>query len=175
MKTNIRNLFAAALLVLPAWALAAEDACCANEKDHVADGCCATEVAAIRTSAFAAPPPAPMAANSKALSEAETAFIAGYEKIHAALAADDFNAAKAAATGLDGAGDIAAAKSIKEARVAFKTLSEKAIAIGKGREGLHVIHCPMAFGTGADWLQPSKDVKNPYYGKMMLKCGSVTE
>ncbi|QKX04248.1 DUF3347 domain-containing protein [Aquimarina sp. TRL1] len=34
--------------------------------------------------------------------------------------------------------------------------------------------CPMAFeGKGGYWLSDSKEVRNPYYGDKMLKCGSV--
>jgi len=34
--------------------------------------------------------------------------------------------------------------------------------------------CPMAFeGAGGYWLSDSKEVRNPYYGHAMLKCGSV--
>lgn len=36
--------------------------------------------------------------------------------------------------------------------------------------------CPMAFdGNGGYWLSDSKEVRNPYYGNKMLKCGSVNE
>jgi Cu(I)/Ag(I) efflux system membrane fusion protein len=34
----------------------------------------------------------------------------------------------------------------------------------------------MAFGgKGAHWLQNKTGVQNPYFGKMMPKCGKVTE
>lgn len=37
-------------------------------------------------------------------------------------------------------------------------------------------HCPMANdGKGADWLSLDKPIKNPYFGKAMLSCGSVIE
>ncbi|MBU1411886.1 efflux RND transporter periplasmic adaptor subunit [Myxococcota bacterium] len=36
------------------------------------------------------------------------------------------------------------------------------------------VHCPMAFDNrGADWLQPTPAVENPYFGKEMYRCGSV--
>ena len=36
--------------------------------------------------------------------------------------------------------------------------------------------CPMANdGKGAYWLSKEDKVKNPYYGKKMLTCGSVKE
>ncbi|RMB56557.1 DUF3347 domain-containing protein [Dokdonia sinensis] len=35
-------------------------------------------------------------------------------------------------------------------------------------------YCPMAFdGKGAYWLSDSKEVRNPYFGDKMLKCGVV--
>lgn len=35
-------------------------------------------------------------------------------------------------------------------------------------------YCPMAFeGKGAYWLSDSKEIRNPYYGDKMLKCGVV--
>lgn len=37
-------------------------------------------------------------------------------------------------------------------------------------------HCPMAFDNkGAYWLSTEKEIRNPYFGDRMLKCGSVTE
>ena len=34
--------------------------------------------------------------------------------------------------------------------------------------------CPMAFGNkGAYWLSDSKDIRNPYFGDKMLKCGRI--
>ncbi|RUO42915.1 efflux RND transporter periplasmic adaptor subunit [Aliidiomarina taiwanensis] len=37
-------------------------------------------------------------------------------------------------------------------------------------------HCPMARANqGADWLQPTNELLNPYYGSSMLRCGSVEE
>ena len=37
-------------------------------------------------------------------------------------------------------------------------------------------YCPMAKGgDGAYWISDNKAIRNPYYGNMMLKCGSVVE
>jgi len=34
----------------------------------------------------------------------------------------------------------------------------------------------MAFkGQGATWLSRSKEIKNPYFGAMMLNCGRIDE
>ena len=36
--------------------------------------------------------------------------------------------------------------------------------------------CPMAFeGKGGYWISNVEEIKNPYYGDKMLKCGKVTE
>lgn len=41
---------------------------------------------------------------------------------------------------------------------------------------LYVAHCPMFNKKkGADWLSETREIKNPYYGKEMLTCGSIKE
>jgi mannitol-specific phosphotransferase system IIBC component len=36
--------------------------------------------------------------------------------------------------------------------------------------------CPMAFGnTGGYWLSDKEEIRNPYFGDRMLKCGRVAE
>lgn len=69
---------------------------------------------------------------------------------------------------------------IQNQRKAYALLSESLAATLK-RFGysldkpLRVFRCPMAFdGRGAEWLQVSEDVQNPYFGAAMLKCGSQT-
>ena len=38
----------------------------------------------------------------------------------------------------------------------------------------YVQHCPMAFdNAGADWLSDEEQVRNPYFGDLMMKCGYV--
>lgn len=65
------------------------------------------------------------------------------------------------------------AKDLKTAREDFKPLSAsliKYLADKKAGKGVyHEAYCPMA---KASWLQTEKDIKNPYYGKSMLDCGS---
>ena len=37
-------------------------------------------------------------------------------------------------------------------------------------------HCPMYNdGKGAMWLSETREIKNPYYGKKMITCGSIKE
>jgi Cu(I)/Ag(I) efflux system membrane fusion protein len=174
MKTHTRILpLAIAALLLPFAAHAAsDDGCCAKEKEKVAAGCCSSASAAPVKSAFAAPPAAPRA---EGLSEADAAFLASYEKIRAALAGDNLDAAKKAAVGLEGAEEIAAAKKIGDARVAFKALSATAIAKAKGHAGFYIAHCPMVKGGGADWLTTKKKIENPYFGSAMFSCGYIKE
>lgn len=162
MKTHTRILTIAALaLALPVSAL------------HAADTCCSSEAPA--KSAFAAPPPAPLAESGAELSDADRAFLASYETVRAALAGDDFEAAKKAAADIAGGEPVAKAKSIAEARIAFKSLSARAIAKAKGHAGFYVAHCPMVKGGGADWLATKKVIENPYYGSAMFSCGYIKE
>jgi len=73
------------------------------------------------------------------------------------------------------------AQDIEKARIAFEQLSNELIPVVKQfgipkDRGLYRVHCPMAFNNkGADWLQLNKDIRNPYFGASMLKCGAVTE
>lgn len=40
----------------------------------------------------------------------------------------------------------------------------------------HVAFCPMArSGEGAEWLQPNRELRNPYFGAMMLRCGEMRD
>jgi Cu(I)/Ag(I) efflux system membrane fusion protein len=42
------------------------------------------------------------------------------------------------------------------------------------RGTVYVQHCPMADDNrGADWLSLEKEIRNPYFGSMMLTCGEV--
>lgn len=55
-------------------------------------------------------------------------------------------------------------------------LYESVKAFGIGGEAVYYQHCPMALNnSGASWLSDSKEIKNPYFGDKMLKCGSVKE
>lgn len=68
---------------------------------------------------------------------------------------------------------------IKHQRSHFAMLSEDVYALvktfGGGRDIYHD-HCPMYNeNKGAMWLSEMKEVKNPYYGSSMPKCGTVEE
>jgi Cu(I)/Ag(I) efflux system membrane fusion protein len=41
---------------------------------------------------------------------------------------------------------------------------------------LLLMHCPMVYpDRGADWLQASEPLQNPYFGAAMLNCGNLKE
>lgn len=65
-------------------------------------------------------------------------------------------------------------------RQQFERLSEALIALALRfpleEQTLYVQHCPMAFNNnGADWLSLDSQIRNPYFGDQMLKCGVVKE
>jgi hypothetical protein len=105
------------------------------------------------------------------LSEHDREFLAGYEKIRAALVLDDLAAAKTGATALGetGAG-LAKSRSLSEARAAFSVLSEQALKVTAGVPGYYAVHCSMLKKT---WVQTTKAVGNPYAGKKMPECGEI--
>ena len=110
-------------------------------------------------------------AAAASLSDNDRQFLAAYEKVRSALAADDLGGAKAAADNLGDAGaDLAKSTSLKEARVAFEKLSDKAKQLVAGQSGYYVVNCPM---LKKDWVQTSEKIGNPYYGKEMAGCGEI--
>ena len=111
--------------------------------------------------------PAPLGAEARA-------FLADYERIRAALAADDLPAARAAAASLPAAQPVAVATDLTTARKAFKRLSAEAVALARGQSGYFIAHCSM-FPGGADWVQTTEELSNPYWGKSMPHCGTLVK
>ncbi|MBL7775168.1 MAG: efflux RND transporter periplasmic adaptor subunit [Saprospiraceae bacterium] len=71
------------------------------------------------------------------------------------------------------------APDVEAARAAFKPLSAQMVALATAFKPfdspVFVQHCPMADdNSGADWLSLDREIRNPYFGDKMLKCGSVT-
>lgn len=69
---------------------------------------------------------------------------------------------------------------IEDFRNGFVKLSTTLIGLVKTfqlmDETLYVLHCPMAKSNkGADWLSLSTEIRNPYFGTKMLKCGEVRD
>ncbi len=68
---------------------------------------------------------------------------------------------------------------IEKQRELFSQFTKKAEPLFKESitEGaIYKQFCPMAFNNkGGYWLSDVSEIKNPYYGEKMLKCGKVTE
>lgn len=75
----------------------------------------------------------------------------------------------------------ASSADIARARHGFADVSTVVLAMEEhfghpGTETHYRVHCPMAFDNqGADWLQTSNTVSNPYFGAAMARCGDVKE
>jgi SCO1/SenC family protein len=113
---------------------------------------------------------------------AEPAVVAAYIAAQEALAADDTASAKRALSRLTAkvpepavqrlAHAAATAPDIASVRAAFKPLSEAIVRLPWPRE-YQPMYCPMfAENAGATWVQKAGAVRNPYYGKAMLRCGT---
>jgi Protein of unknown function (DUF3347) len=76
--------------------------------------------------------------------------------------------------------EMQASDDIEVQRTSFSKLSDnlyKSIkAYGLGGATAFYEFCPMAFDNqGAYWLSEAAEIRNPYFGDKMLKCGSVEE
>src|SRR6185369_13811444 len=71
---------------------------------------------------------------------------------------------------------IAATKDIQAQRNYFASLSLNLYSLAKqiklSDESIYQAYCPM---KKMYWLSSEKEIKNPYYGKLMLTCGNVTD
>ena len=74
---------------------------------------------------------------------------------------------------------IADSKDIIKQREAFASLSDKLYTLVKaGKPGTTIYYqfCPMYnSGKGGYWLSKDSEIRNPFYGDMMLNCGSTKE
>ena len=73
---------------------------------------------------------------------------------------------------------IAESSDVEEQRNQFDFLSEAVInslrAFGTSENQYYVQYCPMAKNSkGASWISMQEEIKNPYFGDKMMKCGSV--
>lgn len=74
---------------------------------------------------------------------------------------------------------IARTSALEKQREAFITLSEAMtdlvkMSISSGE--VYKAYCPMANNNkGAYWLSNNQEIRNPYFGDKMLKCGTVKE
>jgi len=74
---------------------------------------------------------------------------------------------------------MADAKDIEKQRELFSQFTEKVEPLFKesiSEGAIYKQFCPMAFeGKGGYWISNVEEIRNPYYGEKMLKCGKVTE
>ncbi len=123
----------------------------------------------------------------------QTSAMIDYMSLKDAFVKSDALAAKASASALskslaaenmdaeviEAANLIAGTDDLKGQRAAFKIITDGLIVALKAdgeTSGVFVQFCPMAFdNTGANWLSMSEEIRNPYFGDMMLKCGRVEE
>lgn len=72
--------------------------------------------------------------------------------------------------------DISQSKDLTEQRNYFASLSDDFYSLAKGvklsGEPIYRDYCPM---KKKYWLSRESSIKNPYYGKAMLTCGSIAE
>lgn len=73
-----------------------------------------------------------------------------------------------------------ATKDIQKLRIFFEQISNEMILLlksfGAMDKAIYIEHCPMVNSNkGADWLSLESEIRNPYYGASMLKCGEVKE
>jgi len=122
-----------------------------------------------------------------------TAILNSYIKLKDALIASDAGQAQQTAVALledidaikmpeleQNAKEIAATENLDTQRTYFDSLSIHVYEMAKTTEAdmptLYKQYCPMAFNNqGAFWLSFQEEIRNPYFGDQMLKCGRVEE
>ncbi|MFN4053612.1 MAG: efflux RND transporter periplasmic adaptor subunit [Alishewanella aestuarii] len=130
--------------------------------------------------------------------EAQSVLLAAYAQAYEALVADDLAGWQQATLSLQqavaavdwperfprvlsalnaGAGEIMDVTEIAQARALFyrHNLGLLRFAeLGVLADGWYEAYCPMARnGEGASWLQREAELRNPYFGAMMLRCGDI--
>ncbi len=81
----------------------------------------------------------------------------------------------------ESASQIKQEEDVENIRAEFHELSKNLYEVVKNNaslkdETVYKQFCPMAFNnTGGFWLSSDKEIKNPYFGDKMLKCGKVQE
>lgn len=130
--------------------------------------------------------------------EAQSVLLQAYTQAYEALVADDLAGWQQATLSLQqavaavdwperfprvlsslnaGAGEIMGVTEIAQARALFyrHNLGLLRFAeLGVLADGWYEAYCPMARdGEGASWLQREAELRNPYFGAMMLRCGDI--
>lgn len=100
----------------------------------------------------------------------QSAFTADQKKVYGDVAGDMKEMAEHISTN---------ANKIDHQREHFVMLSDDVSELVKtfgATQTLYVDHCPMANDNkGANWISEIEEIKNPYMGKKMPKCGKVQE
>lgn len=125
------------------------------------------------------------------MDEATESVWGNYLELKTALVNSNVNEAQAAADKLassmaDGnntinemATEISQATDIEKQRQLFSALGEQVEALLRENLSGGTIYkqfCPMAFNNeGGYWLSDAGEIRNPYFGDKMLKCGKVAE
>ncbi|MCH2176262.1 MAG: efflux RND transporter periplasmic adaptor subunit [Lentisphaeria bacterium] len=76
--------------------------------------------------------------------------------------------------------EVVESNNFEEARKTFSIISSILIRLIENYQvnlsGYTQVHCSMALNNkGANWLQKSGNIQNPYYGSQMLACGNVVK
>ena len=75
--------------------------------------------------------------------------------------------------------DMAETKDIEKQRQLFSQMTAEVETLFKesiSEGAIYKHYCPMAFeGKGGYWISNVEEIRNPYYGDKMLKCGNVTD
>lgn len=115
----------------------------------------------------------------------------GYNNIKTALVNSNFSETKGFAEAsldklqksdlksgyVDALAILAVEDNIDSQREAFQAVTEEMTKLAEGNitsGKLYFQFCPMAFNNkGAHWLSNEEEIRNPYFGDKMLKCGMV--
>jgi len=98
---------------------------------------------------------------------------------HAEMLMESLTEAKAEQILVDATKQLVDATDIDKQREAFSKITKgmETVLVGAISSGeVYKQFCPMAFeGKGDYWYSNSKEIRNPYFGEKMLKCGRVEE
>ncbi|HSM64614.1 MAG TPA: DUF3347 domain-containing protein [Gillisia sp.] len=98
---------------------------------------------------------------------------------HAKLLQESLIEAKAEQSLVDATKQLEEATDINKQREAFSKVTKGMEVILDGTIASGQVYkqfCPMAFeGKGDYWYTNNEEIRNPYFGEMMLKCGRVEE
>ncbi|MCB0667053.1 MAG: efflux RND transporter periplasmic adaptor subunit [Saprospiraceae bacterium] len=84
---------------------------------------------------------------------------------------EKMNALKEHTKSITGTTDVE--KQRKQFSYVTNALAEALSAFGT-EDTIYLQHCPMAFdNSGADWLSTEEEIRNPYFGEKMMKCGTI--